>query len=127
MNPIAMGAAVLAAAIHVWFFLLESVWFSRPSVWRRFGVKSEADAQVVRSFAFNQGFYNLFLGAGVIVGLVLVFIGDVAGGRAVALAMCWAMVGAGVVLVLHNRRFARAAAIQAVPQLVAILAQLLLG
>jgi hypothetical protein len=35
---------------------------------------------------------------------------------------CGSMIAAGVVLVLHNPRFARAAAIQVVPPLVAVLA-----
>jgi putative membrane protein len=127
MHIVAIGAALLAAAIHVWIFLLESFWFMRPSVYRRFGLRSEGDARIVRSFAFNQGFYNLFLAAGVVVGLVLVATGEAGGGRAVVLFMCWSMVAAGVVLVLHNRSFARAAAIQIVPALVAIVAQLALG
>jgi hypothetical protein len=40
---------------------------------------------------------------------------------------CGSMVAAGVVLVTHNRAFARAAAIQIVPPLAAIAAEVLLG
>jgi putative membrane protein len=128
VQPIAIAAAIVAAAIHAWFFALESVWFMRPAVFRRFGVKSEEEARIVRSFAYNQGFYNLFLAAGVVIGLVLCLAGDgVAGGRAIVLFACGSMVAAGVVLVTQNRAFAAAAAIQAVPPLVAIVAQLSLG
>jgi putative membrane protein len=127
MHPIAMAFAVVAALIHAYFFLLESAWFMRPAVYGRFGLRSEEDARIVRSFAFNQGFYNLFLAAGVVIGLALVAMGDVASGRAIALFACSSMVAAAIVLVLHNRTFARAAAIQAVPPLVAIAAALLLG
>ena len=122
MGPIGIGAAIVAAAIHAWFFVLESVLFLRPTVYRRFGLTTDADARIVRSFAYNQGFYNLFLTAGVALGLALVAAGDAAGGRAVVLFACGSMIAAGVVLVLHNPRFARAAAIQAVPPLVAVLA-----
>jgi putative membrane protein len=72
--------------------------------------------------AFNQGFYNLFLAAGIAVGLVLVESGQEDAGRAIVLFACACMVGAGVVLVSSNRRFLPAAAIQAGPPLVALIA-----
>jgi putative membrane protein len=127
MHPIAIAAAVVAALVHAWFFVLESLWFMRPAVFRRFGLTSEADAAVVRSFAYNQGFYNLFLGAGVAIGLALVAIGDPVAGRAITLFACGSMIAAGVVLVLHSPSFLRAAAIQVVPPLAAVLAILFLG
>ena len=124
LGAVGLAAAVLAAVIHVWFFVLESLWFMRPTVFRRFGLESEAEARIVRSFAYNQGFYNLFLAVGVAVGIALIALRDPASGRAILLFSCGSMIAAGVVLVLHNRRFARAAAIQAVPPLVAVLAVL---
>ena len=127
MHPIAVAAAVLAALIHAWFFVMESVRFMDPTVWRRFGLASEADARVVRSFAYNQGFYNLFLAVGVAIGLALVAAGEGAAGRAIVLFACGSMVAAGVVLVLHDRRFLRAGALQVVPPLIAILGILALA
>ena len=124
---LALAAAVVAALIHVWFFALESLWFLRPAVWRRFGITSEADASVVRSWAYNQGFYNLFLAVGVVLGLGLVATGEVESGRVLVLFACGSMVAAGVVLYLHNPRFLRAAAVQAVPPLIAVAATLLAG
>jgi putative membrane protein len=126
MSLIAIEAATVAALIHVWFFVLESVRFMRPAVYARFGIKSDADARVVRSFAYNQGFYNLFLAAGVAVGVALIVAGDPISGRAIILFACGSMVAAGVVLYLHNPRFLRAAAIQVVPALVAVVAGLVL-
>lgn len=127
MHSIAIAAAVVAALVHVWFFVMESLWFMRPTVWQRFGLASEADARIVRSFAYNQGFYNLFLAAGVVIGFALVALGDPASGRAIALFACGSMIAAGVVLYLNNRSFLRAAAIQAVPPIVAVLAIAFLG
>ena len=124
---LALVAAVVAALIHVWFFVMESLWFTRPTVWRRFGITSEADAAVVRSWAYNQGFYNLFLAVGVALGLGLVATGDIASGRVLLLFACGSMVAAGVVLYLHNPHFLRAAAVQAAPPLIAVAATLLLG
>src|SRR6185503_12062899 len=108
MHPIALAAAGLAALIHVWIFVLESVRFHRPEVWRRFGMRSEADAAVTRGFAFNQGFYNLFLAGGAIAGIVMVQVGNVVAGRALLLFVCASMALAGLVLVAYDRRFARA-------------------
>ncbi len=127
MHPIAVVAAGLAALVHAWFFILESVWFMRPAVFARFGLASAEQAAIVRSFAFNQGFYNLFLAVGVGLGLGLVATGSTEAGRAIVLFACGSMVAAGVVLVLHNPRFLRAAAIQVAPALVAVRGGLLLG
>jgi len=127
MHIVAIAAAAIAALIHVWFFVLESVLFMRPSVWARFGVDSQEHAEVVRSFAYNQGFYNLFLAAGVGIGVALASIGDVPAGRAVTLFACGSMMAAGVVLFLYSRSFLLAAAIQAIPPLVAILAIIYFG
>ena len=126
MHPIVAAAALVAAAIHVWFFVLESILFMQPRVFRRFGLASEDEARVVRSFAYNQGFYNLFLAAGAIGGVAKSLTGDPEGGVPVLLFACGSMVAAGIVLVTHNRGFARAAAVQVIPPLVAIAGFLLL-
>ena len=122
MPVLAVAAALLAAALHVLFFYLESVTFSREPTWRRFGLTSQADAETVRPMAFNQGFYNLFLAIGIVVGLGLVAGGATDAGRAIVVFACACMVGAGVVLLLSNRSLARSALLQLVPPLVAIVA-----
>jgi putative membrane protein len=120
MPLVASLAALLAAAFHVLFFILESVTFSQPSVAARFGMTTPEQIAAVRPMAFNQGFYNLFLAIGIVGGLALVAAGSVDAGRAVVLFACACMVGAGAVLLSTNRRFVRSAAIQALPPLVAI-------
>lgn len=122
MSATAQAAAVVAALLHVVFFYVESIAFGRPEVYQRFGVKTEQDARAVRPMALNQGFYNLFLGVGIVVGLWLVSTGNVAAGRALVLFACASMVGAAVVLISTNARFARAALVQGIPPLVALLA-----
>ena len=70
--PVAAGVfAGIAAVIHVYIFLMESVLWSRPDVWPRFGVGSQGEADILRPMAFNQGFYNLFLAIMIVVGIVL--------------------------------------------------------
>jgi putative membrane protein len=127
VHPLAAAAALLAALIHTWFFVMESVWFMRPAIHVRFGLSSEDEARTVRSWAFNQGFYNLFLAVGVAIGLVLAVTGRPDVGRALVLFACGSMVAAGVVLVLHDSRLLRAGAVQVLPPLVAILGIALLG
>jgi putative membrane protein len=127
VHPIAVAAAVLAALIHAWFFVMESVWFMQPAIFRRFGLATETDARAVRSFAFNQGFYNLFLVVGVAIGLALVASGRSDAGRTLVLFACGSMVAAGFVLVLHDARFLRAGMLQVLPPLAAILGVVLLG
>ncbi len=123
--------AAVAGLIHVWIFVLESLWFDRPRVWARFGLKSADEAKVVRGFAYNQGFYNLFLAVGVGMGLALMVLardpGLVAAGRGVAIFACGSMAAAGIVLVASDPRFARAAALQIVPGLSGALLLLLAG
>src|SRR5262245_26266074 len=115
--------ALVAGLIHVWIFVLESLWFDRPAVWARFGLKSQEEARVVRGFAFNQGFYNLFLGFGVGIGLGLMWLSNdpalIAAGRAVTIFACGSMAAAGFVLIATDRRFLRAASLQIVPGLAA--------
>jgi putative membrane protein len=62
----AVVLAVLAGLLHVWIFVMESVLFDRPSIHARFAVRTQ-DVPVVRPWAYNQGFYNLFLGIGALV------------------------------------------------------------
>jgi putative membrane protein len=103
----------LAAVIHLFIFALESVLWSRPSTWKRFGVRDERDAEVLRPMAYNQGFYNVFLAIGA--GLGLVFLGtgfSREGGIAIAMFALGSMVLAAVVLVTSNPKLLRAALIQ---------------
>jgi putative membrane protein len=126
VSPIAQAAALIAAAIHVLFFVMESLRFSEPATYRRFFVTSDADAALLRGIFFNQGFYNLFLAIGAAAGVVLVDTGSVEAGSAVVLFACGSMFLAGIVLVITDRRFVRAALLQSVPPLIAILAAILL-
>ncbi len=107
--------AGLAGLIHVLIFAMESVLFRRPAVYRRFLVKP-ADLDAVHAFAFNQGFYNLFLAIGTFVGLIL---GGDAGTALVALCT-GSMLAAALVLIATDRRMLRAALLQGVPPLLAL-------
>ena len=126
MPLVAQLAALLAAAIHVWFFVLESLLFARPGVAARFGLRSEEQIAAVRPMAFNQGFYNLFLAVGIAAGVAQIAGGAVVAGRSIVLFACLCMAWAGIVLFVTSRRFLQAALVQLVPPLVAIIATFLI-
>ncbi len=114
---IATVLAALAALLHVYIFVMESVQWTRPRVWRRFGVREQAQADVIRPMAYNQGFYNLFLAIGAILGIVLFWAGgpdapaEIAG-RALTLFSLGSMAAAALVLLTTGAGYLRAALIQ---------------
>ena len=112
MIIVASVFVALAAVLHGYIFLLESVWWTRPATWKRFGVASQADADTTRPMAYNQGFYNLFLGVGALIGLGLVLAGATDAGRALILFCTGAMVLAAVVLTTTGPGYGRAALLQ---------------
>ncbi len=120
MLIIGLALAVLAAAVHVYIFVLESVRWTAPTTRRIFGVRSEADAETTRQLAFNQGFYNLFLAVTTVIGIILV--GSDAVGIALVLAGTGMMLAAALVLILSDRSKSRAAAVQGVLPLLAVIA-----
>ncbi len=118
-------AAALAAAIHVVIFAWESLLWMRPSTRPLFGVRSEADAQTMKQLALNQGFYNLFLAVITVLGIVLVAAGERTVGLTLVLAGTGMMLAAALVLLLSDRRMARAAALQGGMPLIAVVATVL--
>ena len=105
--------AAIAALIHVYIFVLESVSWTKESTRKVFGVRSAEDAELMKPLAYNQGFYNLFLALGVATGLVMIAAGAVAqGGFAIAIFALASMVLAAVVLITSNPKMARSALIQ---------------
>ncbi|WP_028048897.1 DUF1304 domain-containing protein [Cellulomonas sp. URHD0024] len=110
--------AVLAALVHVLFFAYESVLFERPAVHARFRTRTQ-DVPAVRPWAYNQGFYNLFLAIGTTVGVAFAFSQEDVG-LALVLFGCGSMLAAAVVLVTADRRMARAAVTQGLFPLLAV-------
>ena len=105
-------AATLSAAIHVLIFYWESLAWTRPAVWKRFGIASAEDAETTRAFAYNQGFYNLFLGIGALVGSIMYGIGWTDAGFALGLFAVACMLAASIVLATSGRGRLRAALLQ---------------
>lgn len=117
MSIIATIVAGLAALLHVYIFVMESVQWTQPRIWRRFGVADQAAAEVTKPMAYNQGFYNLFLAIGVIIGLALFWAGDAGttadvAGRTLVLFSLGSMLAAALVLVTSGAKYLRPALIQ---------------
>ena len=123
VNAVAQIFAVIAGLIHVGVFVVESLLFGRPHFSALFLIR-EDDVRVIRPWATNQGWYNLFLAAGALGGVVLVNSWDETAGRTLALFACGCMVVAGIVLFVSERRLWRGSLGQAVPPLIAVLASL---
>jgi putative membrane protein len=115
----------LAAALHVGIFIMESISWTRPSIWKRFGVASQEAADTTRPLAYNQGFYNLFLAIGAILGLVFYGVGMHAAGLALILFTTGSMVAAAIVLTTTGRGYLRPALIQGVLPLIGFVLMLL--
>jgi putative membrane protein len=124
MNVVEQIAIVLAGLVHVLIFAMESVFFTRAQVYRRFLTRAE-DVATIRQWAFNQGWYNLFLAAGAIGGVITIHAGNATAGRSVALFSCACMLGAATVLISSDRRMLRGALMQGILPLVALLAAII--
>ena len=123
MTILAVGFSLLAALLHVYIWVLESFRWTEPSTRKTFGT-SEADADITRPLAYNQGFYNLFLAIITLVGLALMM-SEHGVGSALALAGTGSMLAAALVLVTHDRKMLRAALTQGTLPALAVLFLLL--
>lgn len=113
-------AGILAGVIHVMIFCMESLWWTTPKVRARFRQRPE-QAEATKLFAFNQGFYNLFLGLGVFAGLTLVLAGHPVSGLTLATWSCLSMLGAAIVLAASAPQMQRGALIQGTAPLLFLL------
>ena len=109
--------AALAALLHVYIFVMESVQWTQPRIWKRFGVADQAAAEITKPLAYNQGFYNLFLAIGTAIGLVLYLSGGDdsalrAAGLALVLFSLGSMVAASLILLTTGMKYLRAALTQ---------------
>ncbi len=111
--------AGLAAALHVYIFVLESFQWTAPRTRATFGTTLE-EAETTKLLAFNQGFYNLFLAIVTVVGVVWMSSGGILVGAALVFAGVGSMLAAAVVLVASSPDKARSAVIQGALPLVAV-------
>ena len=111
--------AGLAALIHVYIFWLEAIAFEGPGR-KVFGVTAE-EAAVMRPWAYNQGFYNLFLAIGTTAGIGLLGPNRDAGAALIVFG-CGSRVTAALVLLGSDRTKARGAVVQGTCPAIALVA-----
>ncbi len=113
-------AAILAALVHVLIFCMESLWWTTPKVRARFR-QAPQQTEATKLFAFNQGFYNLFLAIGTFAGLALILLGHPDSGLTLVSWNCLFMVGAAIVLAASAPQLRRGALIQGTAPLLFLL------
>lgn len=111
----------LAALIHVYIFVLESVLWTTPRSRKTFGTTRD-EANITKSLAFNQGFYNLFLAIVSVIGIIMVASGATVAGSALLFSGAGSMVLAGLVLIISSPDKARPALVQLVPPALGVIA-----
>lgn len=111
--------AALAAALHVYIWVLESFLWTAPRTRATFGTTAE-EAESSKLLAFNQGFYNLFLAVVTIVGIAFTISGGTLVGAALLFAGVGPMLAAAVVLLVSAPDKARSAVVQGGLPLVAV-------
>ncbi|MGO2541243.1 MAG: DUF1304 domain-containing protein [Specibacter sp.] len=119
MLTAALIFAGLAALVHVYIFVLESLRWTAVSTRTTFGT-SMAEAEATKELAFNQGFYNLFLAVVAVAGIAAAATGHDGVGAALVLAGCGSMLAAGLVLLISSPKKAKAALVQLAFPLIAV-------
>lgn len=109
--------AGLAALLHIYIWVMESLTWTSPRTRATFGL-TEEEALATKELAFNQGFYNLFLAIITIVGILIGGLGWV--GLALIFAGVGSMLAAALVLLLSSPDKAKAAVTQGIFPLIAI-------
>ncbi|MGK2866695.1 MAG: DUF1304 domain-containing protein [Mycobacterium sp.] len=111
--------ASLAALLHVYIFVMESLTWTSPRTRATFGLSAQ-EADATKELAFNQGFYNLFLAIVSGIGVVAVCTGHAEVGAALVLAGVGSMLAAALVLLVSSPDKARAAITQGLFPLIAV-------
>lgn len=114
--------AALAALLHVYIFVMESITWTSRKTRATFGLSAE-EAESTREMAFNQGFYNLFLAIVTVVGIVLLSMGSGMAGAGIALVIAGvgSMLAAALVLFVSSPSKRGAALKQGTIPLVALI------
>ncbi len=118
MTVAALVFAALAALLHVYIFVMESLTWTTPRTRKVFGTSAQ-EAETTKLLAFNQGFYNLFLAIVTAVGIAAIAMGHKQIGAALVFAGVGSMLAAAVVLLASSPDKARAAVTQGTFPLIA--------
>ena len=104
----------IAALVHIYIFILESFLFQKPTGYIIFKIKKE-DHEATKPWAFNQGFYNLFLAIGMLIGLYHVNQLEIKVAGVMVSFSGFCMIAAGIVLFFSNKKMRKGAYFQIIP------------
>jgi len=113
---------IIVIIVHLMFFILEAVFWMNPLVYNILlsflnnpvTLDYPTQAITLRNLFVNQGYYNLFLALGGVLGLHQISKSNFTIGYTLALFLCFCGVGAGIVLLLSTKAYILAL-LQAVP------------
>lgn len=111
---------VLAGLLHVAIFAMESLFFMHESIYSRFLIATPEQAEIVSLFAYNQGWYNLFLAIAALSGAIFTSTLPKNVGASLYVYACLSMLGAALVLAFSAPDLLRAAIVQGIFPLVAL-------
>lgn len=112
MTIITRIMVVLAGLLHVAIFAMESIFFMQESIYSRFRIASFEHAQIVSGFAYNQGWYNLFLAIAAFAGVFFSKNLPKNVGTSLSMYACLSMLAAALVLGFSSPILLRSAFIQ---------------
>jgi putative membrane protein len=119
MGFVGLFFAALAALLHVYIWVMESLTWTSARTRKTFGT-TEEQALATKELAFNQGFYNLFLAIVTATGIVIGGLGYNWVGLALIFAGVGSMLAAAIVLLVSSPDKARAGVVQGIFPLIAI-------
>lgn len=111
----------ISAILSIYIFYMEAVAWGTKKVNETFLIKDNEEAETTKFMAFNQGFYNLFLGIGMLIGL---FINSTAA-EAIGIFCLASMLLAALVLFLGDKKYFKPALSQGLAPFIALLFYLL--
>lgn len=113
LNQLTKNLISLVIFTFFMFFILEALFWMQPFVYNLLlkwlnnptsNLGNELQALVLKKLFINQGFYNLFFAIGGIVGLYLIKKNRTTG-YPLVLFVCFASIGAGIVLGLTSKAY----------------------
>jgi putative membrane protein len=116
---------LVSAAVHFYFFVLESLRWTAAQTMGIYGIPTVQDAETTQPLAYTQGFYNLFLGVGAVLGVLLLGVSNPVAGLTLMSFSTACMTLASVVLLAGKWPLGRIALIRGIPALLALVLTLL--
>lgn len=103
MTVVVWVFALLTAVIHIVVFAMEALLLRRPAVHERVFGLTAGEASVLRHWAVGLGFYNLFIGCGLVTGVLAWMTGAETLGQALVIYLCLFTLLSGFVLLVGGR------------------------